>query len=253
MAEHSGVQSVERTFLLLEILCKNGETSVTELSSISGLHKTTVCRLLSTLCNLGYVKQNEKTGRYGISLKFLTVSSGILNTFDIRTHARPSFKKLSKESHETVHLVCRDGDDIVYIDKFESPDNSVRMVSRIGFSLPMICTAVGKAILATMDDRTIEKIWNRSCHEKKTPHTIMSFDKFIDEINLVRKNGFAVDNEENELGVRCVAAALPDPDSVCRYAFSVSAPITRMDDLRLGQISELVLKTKNEIIGKDNN
>ena len=251
MAEHSnGVQSVERTFLLLEILCKNGDTSVTELSCLSGLHKTTVCRLLSTLCSLGYVKQNEKTGRYGISLKFLTVSSGILNTFDIRSYARPFFKKLSKESHETVHLVCRDGDDIVYIDKFESPDNSVRMVSRIGFSLPMICTAVGKAILASLDDRTIEKIWNRSSHEQKTPHTITTFDKFMAEINDVRKNGYAVDNEENELGVRCVAAALLEPDSVCRYAFSVSAPITRMDDSRLKQIAELVLEAKKEIIEK---
>ncbi len=250
MTEHSGVQSVERTFLLLEILCENGETSVTELSVLSGLHKTTVCRLLSTLCNLGYVKQNEKTGHYGLSLKFLKMSSGILNTFDIRSHARPFFKRLSKQSHETVHLVCRDGDSIVYIDKFESSDNSVRMVSRIGFSLPMIHTAVGKAIMATLDDADIEKIWNRSPHEQKTPHTIMSFEKFMDEISEIRQKGFAVDNEENELGVRCVAAALPDIDSVCRHAFSVSAPVTRMTDSKLAEAAELILKTKHEITGK---
>ena len=249
MAEHSGVQSVERTFLLLELMCENGELSVTELSVLSGLHKTTVCRLLSTMCNLGYVKQNERTGHYGLSLKFLRVSAGLINGFDIRSHARPHFKRLCKSCGETVHLVCRDGDDIVYIDKFESGESSVRMVSKIGLSLPMIYTAVGKAILATLDDGDIAAVWQRSEHIKKTPKTIMTLEEFMREINTVRVNGFAVDNEENELGVICVAAALPDADGICRHAFSVSAPTNRMTDEVLKRNANLVLKTKFGITG----
>ncbi len=249
MSEHSGVQSVERTFLLLELMCQKGELSVTELSVLSGLHKTTVCRLLSTLCNLGYVKQNERSGHYGLSLKFLKVSASLINGFDIRSHARPHFKRLCKACGETVHLVCRDGDDIVYIDKFESSTSSVRMVSRIGLSLPMIYTAVGKAILATFDDSDIAAVWNRSEHIKKTEKTIMTLEEFMTEINTVRANGFAVDNEENELGVRCVAAALPDVDGVCRHAFSVSAPVGRMTDAILKLRAEQVLKTKFDITG----
>ena len=249
MAERSGVQSVERTFALLELMCKNGEMSVTELSVFSGLHKTTVCRLLSTLCNMGYVKQNERTGHYGVSLKFLKIGAGLLNNFDFRSYARQYFEKLSKNCGETVHLVCRDDDEIVYIDKFESDQSSVRMVSNIGLSLPMINTAVGKSILATLSDNEIAAVWRHSPHEQKTPHTIMSLEAFMNEIETVRKCGYAVDNEENELGVRCVGAALKGADGRYHYAFSVSAPVARMDGGSLKAKAELVLRTKAEIEG----
>ena len=82
MAEQSGVQSVERAFDLIELMCKNGEMSVTALSAGTGLHKTTVCRLLGTLTMLGYVRQSSRTGHYGLTLKFLKISSGLLGSYD---------------------------------------------------------------------------------------------------------------------------------------------------------------------------
>ena len=247
MAEQSGVQSVERTFTLIGLLCKNGSMSITALSAASGLHKTTVFRLLNTLCSLGFAEKDSRTEQYGLTLKFLRISSGLLNNYDMRVRARPYFERLSHECGETVHLVKRDGNEIVYIDKFEASQSSVRMVSQIGLSLPLTCTGVGKAILAKLSDEDILSVWNSSAPVAKTPHTITSFEQFSEEIRNVRLKGYAVDNEENEIGVRCVAAALPDSDGRYRYAFSVSAPVTRMSDDKLTHIAGLVLSVQKEI------
>ena len=118
MKEQSGVQSVERTFTILELLCKNGNMGVTALSAASGLHKSTVYRLLSTLCNLGYVSKKSSTDEYFVSLKFLKISSSIMAKNDIRKSVKPFLERLSRITGETAHLVERSGNDIIYIDKF---------------------------------------------------------------------------------------------------------------------------------------
>ena len=107
MAEASGVQSVVRSFTLLELLCERGELGVTQLSKLSGLSKTTVYRLINTLVELGYVKQNPVTEGYGITLKFLKISASQRALFDKRNEMRPVLEKLSAECGETVHLVER--------------------------------------------------------------------------------------------------------------------------------------------------
>ncbi len=247
MDDRNCIQSVERVFNLIELLCENGQMGITELSNASGLHKTTIHRFINSLCVLGYAEKCEDNEKYRLTLKFLKISAAMLASTDIRKNARPVLERLPSLTGETVHLVERCGNDIVYIDKFESYTNSVRMVSRIGLSLPMIYTAVGKAILATLDDSEIKSIWDGTAIIAKTPKTITNFSVFMSEISKVRENGYAVDDEENELGVRCVAAAIPDIDGHCRYAFSVSAPISRMDKEKLTATAETVLKCKEEI------
>ena len=121
MADQSPVQSVERTFSVIELLCKNGESGITELSAASGLNKTTVFRLLSTLVSLGYAAKNPLTEKYRLTLKFLKLSAGTLSKLDIRRYARRHLEGLSAATGETVHLVERNGGEIIYIDKFESP------------------------------------------------------------------------------------------------------------------------------------
>lgn len=244
MPEKGMVQSVERTFLLIELLSQKREMSISELSQLSSLHKTTVFRLLNTLMSLGYVYQNDKTEQYGLTLKFLKISSSGLSRHDMRNEMKPILKSLSHKCGETVHLVERNGANVVYIDKFESNKNSVRMVSRIGMELGMTTTAVGKALLATASDAEIAEVWNKSEHIKKTEYTITDFDAFKAEIENVRNIGYAVDNEENELGVRCAAVALADAYGEYRYAVSVSAPINRMDDKTISRIAEYLLEIK---------
>ncbi len=223
-------QSVERSFRILELLCQNGAMGVTELARAAGLHKTTVYRLLSTLVSLGYAEKHEDGEKYEVTLKLLRISAAPISRLDIRNAAASELCRLSDRTGETVHLVKRSGNDIVYIDKFEAQKNAVRMVSRVGLSLPMICTAVGKAILARCDDGEVARVWQACEKIRRTDKTILDFTDFMREIELVRRRGYATDCEENEVGVTCVAAALPDIGGVYRYAVSVSAPTSRMQD-----------------------
>lgn len=247
MSDQSTVQSVERTFTLIELLCKKS-MGITELSEASGLHKATVFRLLSTLCSLGYAEKNASTDKYGLTLKYLKLTSSMLSKIDIRRYARPFLEQIPIITGETVHLVQRSGNEIVYIDKFDSSMNSIRMVSRVGLSLPMIYTAVGKAILSHCDDAEIREVWQSTEIIKKTDKTITNFDSFLREINIIRKNGYATDNEENELGVCCIATALADIYGEYCYAFSVSAPVSRINDEKIQEIGQLILKTRNKIV-----
>lgn len=248
MKEQSAVQSVERTFKLLELLCENGNMGVTALSAASGLHKTTVYRLLSTLYSLGYVSKNAGTDKYFVTLKFLKISSSVMAKSDIRKSAKPILERLSAITGETAHLVERSGNDIIYIDKFESNENSVRMVSRIGFSLPMVYTAVGKAIMSCLDDEEIYNIWHSTEITPKTDKAITDFGIFTEEIEKIRASGYAVDDEENEVGVKCIGAAIPDVYGNFRYAFSISAPVSRMTEEKTELIVRSVLEAKNRII-----
>ena len=247
MSEQGSIQSVERVFAVIEEMCREEESSVTELSKRTGLNKTTVFRFLNTLLKLGYVTKNEKTEQYSLTLKFLRISSRKLDTYDIPKRMRSILEKISREFGETVHLVERNANKVIYIDKFESDTNSVRMVSRIGMSLDIFRTAVGKAMLAEMSDDEIKQLWESFPHKKKTSHTITVFEDFFEEIRNIRKCGFAVDNEENELEVRCVATAIPDAYGEYRYAVSVSAPKSRMTDEKVEKIAERLIDLADKV------
>ena len=242
MAQQGSIQSVERVFSIIEQMCKEEESSVTALSKATGLNKTTVFRFLNTLVGMGYAVKNEKTEMYSLTLKFLRISSRKLAAYDIQKQLNSALQAISGKFGETVHLVERNGNKVVYIDKFESDTNSVRMVSRIGMSLDIFTTAVGKAMLSFLSDDEIKELWDKFAHKKKTSYTITDFEVFMKEIEVIRKCGLALDNEENELEVRCVAVALPDAYGEYRYAVSVSAPKNRMDDRKVEEISkELVI------------
>ena len=121
------------------------------------------------------------------------------------------------------------------------------MFSRIGMRRPLYCTGVGKAILATWSDSEVRALWEASEITRWTEHTILSEEAFFREIEWVRRLGYALDNEENELGVRCIAAALPDYSGRASYAISVSAPITRMSDERIAALRGPLLAARDEI------
>lgn len=148
---------------------------------------------------------------------------------------------------ETVHLVAREGAEIVYVYKVESIHGAIRMVSRIGMRRPLYCTGVGKAILATRGDEEVLQCWEESERVPCTPYTITRKDAFLREIAQIRQQGYAMDNEENELGVRCAAAAIPDWHGAASYALSISAPVSRMTDERVRSLIPALLETRNEI------
>ena len=247
MEEKNPIQVADRLFLVLETLASDGPIALADLSRQLALNKSTVHRLLCSLIYMGYVKQDTDTQKYDLSLKILSLSNRLLSRMDILEIVRPHLKKLSEKTGETVHFVQLDGAEAVYIYKEESYQNSVRMVSKVGNRIPLYCSGVGKAMAADMDEEQIRRFWEASRIIRLTPHTITDFPRFREKIEEVRKKGYALDDEENELGVRCIAVSLPDYKGRARYAFSISAPAARMSDERIAQLGEIILKEKQDI------
>jgi len=241
------VQSAERIFQVLEVLADNGEMGLMELSTALNLHKSTVHRLLMSLIYMGYAKQNEKTQKYTLTYKLVNMSGKILERMDIVEIAKPYMERLSAISGETVHLVRRDGSDILYIYKIEAKVGTIRMVSHVGMIHPMYCSGVGKAIMATLPEKEVKKIWDASVIEKKTDKTIVTYEDMLNVLEEVRKNGYALDDEENEEGVRCIAASLRGYGKNVKYAFSVSGPVSRMTKERVEELAVDIKKVQTEL------
>lgn len=245
--EKNPVQVADRLFGMVELLASEGTLGLTAISNRLKLNKSTVHRLLNSLIFMGYVKQNEENGRYELTMKLVDLANRLMDTKDVVQIVRPHLRRLMELSGETVHFVERDGADAVYIDKVESFSNKVQMVSHIGSRLPMYCSGVGKAIAAELDARETEEIWRSSVIVRRTPYTITDYQEFRRNLEEVRERGYALDNEENETGVRCVAASLRDYNGRARYAFSISAPVHRMYNDRIAELARYILEAKKEI------
>lgn len=248
MTPTASVQSLDRAFDLLELLCRssNGMT-ITELSAETGLHKSTVHRLLAAMCARGYVQHDMSSSAYHAGMRLCEMSGYVIENLDITERARKTLENLRRVSGETIHLVVREGNEIVYIQKVESKHSVIRMFTRIGMRRPMYCTGVGKAILATLPEEEVNAIWENSEIEQYTEHTIVQKKDFLREIAIARKQGFAQDNEEVELGVRCIAAAVSDYTGRANYAISISAPLSRMSDERVESLRKPLAAAKREI------
>lgn len=241
------VQSAGKIFQILETLSETGPIGLIELSNMVGLHKSTTFRLLNSLTYMGYVTQDEVSSKYMLSYKILEIAGKLMDRMDILSIVHPFILKLAEQCNETVHLVQRNGNHTVYIDKVDSEANSIRMVSRIGTTLPMYCSGVGKAILAELPQKEVEAIWYSSEIIKKTPKTIITLEELYQVLEEVKIKGYALDNEENEEGVRCIAACIKDGKGNPNNAFSISAPVNRMSDERIEEFTHYVLEMKEKM------
>ena len=243
------VQSAERIFGVLEALAVTGPIGMIDLSTRVGLHKSTVHRLLMSLICMGYVKQ-EDSGKYALTFKIVQLSEQVISKSDLVLIVHPLIAELANDCGETVHFVQRKGTEVFYLDKvapLNPQDSAIRMASQVGLTRPMYCSAVGKAILAEMKDEDVEYIWKNSIIERKTEHTITTQLELMKELNEIRSKGYALDNEENELGVRCIAVCVHDLQGLPNNAFSISAPAFRMTVDRVQQLAADILRTKETI------
>lgn len=247
MEQKNPIQVAGRLFQALELLADTGSIGLMDLSATLGLNKTTAHRVLNSLIYMGYAKQDPATGKYEPTFKIVDIANRIMSKVDIVQTVRPYLRKLMEASGETVHFVERDGTDAVYIDKVESFNNGMQMVSRIGSRIPLYCSGVGKAMLAQMDSWEAEEVWNASGVSPLTEHTITDYGKFQQELAQIQQRGYALDNEENQIGVRCIACSLKDPAGIPKYAFSISAPTSRMNDERIRELAFYVLEAGKEM------
>lgn len=239
------VKSVDKAIEILDILSSsNGPLGITEISESISLPKSTVSRLLSTLLYRGLVKQEKTTKKYGLGIKLFELGREFLNKLDLRDVVKPFLEELVKEINETGHFVIEDQGEVVYIDKVETT-HSLRQYSQIGRRAPLHCTAVGKVILAHKSKEEINLIIKTKGLKRFTDNTITSFERLETELKEVLIKGYAVDNEEIQEHLRCVAAPIFNYNGEVIGAISISGPTIRVKDVE--NISEKVKKTAQKI------
>lgn len=219
------MQSVERAFGLLETMADHGGSmGLSQLATASQLPLPTIHRIVRTLVDLGYLRQ-EPSRRYALGPRLMRL--GESSSTMLSTWARPQLTHLVDELGESANLAMLDGDQIVYVAQVPSR-HSMRMFTEVGRRVWPHCTAVGKAVLATLPERTVQEILQRTGMPKQTEHTITDPAAFAAELTRTAGRGYAIDEGEQEIGVRCVAVVVPDAPS--KLALSVSGPATRVTD-----------------------
>jgi IclR family KDG regulon transcriptional repressor len=248
MAGLEPVKAVTKTMGLLEALALEKELGVTELAECAGINKSTVYRFLNSLKDLGYVHQNVSNEKYSLTLKLFELGSYVLGRMELWEQAHPILEQLAEQTHETVHLAVLDDGRLVYLGKFESTQAlRVSMSSRIGQSAPTYCTGVGKLLLAHAPAEQVERILAREGLKRFTDHTITDRSLLAKELDSIRQQGFAFDDEEHEMGVRCVAAPVRNSHGATIAALSISMPSVRLPDSEIPRYRELVTQAAEEI------
>ncbi|WP_066318771.1 IclR family transcriptional regulator [Bacillus sp. FJAT-29814] len=250
MERENMVKSVSRALDIINIVgLKKDGLGVTDISKQMDINKSSVFRILATLVRYGYIEQDEETGRYKLGYKFLEISSKLLESIDLRAEARPFLRELEKETNEVIHLVVYDQGEVVYIEKLEG-NETLRMHSKVGKRAPMHCTSVGKAILAHLQASEVADILDRKGLPVHTDYTITDRDMFLQELASVKQKGYALDLEENEYGIRCIAVPIFDHLGKVCAAISLSGPTIRMTDERLEQLKPRMMKIGRQISGR---
>jgi IclR family transcriptional regulator, KDG regulon repressor len=225
------VQTIERASSILDILGQSPQgISIRELSTKIKLPKGTTHRLLSSLAYFGYVHQDPKTRNYLLGLKLVELGQLLLSQLDLRKEAEPFLRDLAERTKETVHLVFLDRNEIVYIDKVDTDQNSsgLKMASRVGLRNPAHSSAVGKVLLAHFPDEELKNFVKEKGLPKRTENTITDPVQLKEHLRNVRSQGYAVDDEENEKGIRCVAAPIYNEAGKTVAAISISGPAFRI-------------------------
>jgi DNA-binding IclR family transcriptional regulator len=242
------VQSLERAFDLLEALAEGGELGVTELAERTGLVPSTAHRLLATLAKRDYVTQNAISGRYLLGYKVVEVASGLEHRLSrLRAAARPHLESVQQATGETANLVILDGDHVVYVDQVEGT-RRVRMFTVVGTAALAHTTGSGKAILAYGPPEVVTTLYaDREPLERLTPRTLVTLEELREDFRRIRRRGYAIDHEEHEEGVGCVAAPLFDHTGRPCAAISVSGPSARIVDADTAELAALLVEHGGKI------
>ncbi len=243
------IQSVAHALDVLEEFKGDAiELGVTELSKKLKLHKNNIFRLLATLEARGYIEQNKSTENYRLGLKSLELGQTFIRQMGLLRQARPSLEKLANRTNETSYLAIMRNQDVVYLDVVEA-NQTVRVASRVGLRLPTYCTAVGKVLICSESEEEIRKRLPEQL-VKRTPKTLADPKALVDHLKKVAKQGYAVDDEEFEEGVRCIAAPIRDYTGNVVAAISISGPAMRMPDKKIAEELAPAVKEAAEEISR---
>lgn len=241
------IGSVQRAIDILNLFSSQvSELGTTEIAGALRLHKSTVAGLVSTLEANGYLDRSPVSRKYRLGLKLVERSSVLLRQIEVRKVALPLLERLREGCGESVNLAIRDGSEVVYVEQLPSL-HPLGTRDEVGKRASVHCTALGKALVAWLPEGEVERVVGGCDLRAMTPNTITDAEQFLRELERTRERGYAVDDEEVELGVRCVAAPVFDHAGRVVAAVSVSVPVPRMPVEQLPHLAERVRQTAKGI------
>jgi len=241
------IKVLNKTFSILEVLLQQGSPmNMTEISKKLGLYPSTTHRILDTLKHWGYVEQEPDNQKYQLGLKVLELGMAKLQQIDLVREATPYLKELVNQCNETAHLGVLEEGDVLYLAKVES-SQTIRMCSYVGKRAPLHCTALGKVLLAYLSTEERKKILGEKVLPRLTENTITDKRELEKELDKVKEQGFALDREENEKDVRCVAAPIRNYQGKVIAALSISSPAFRIDEKVQNNLKEALIETSTKI------
>lgn len=244
------IQSVDRAIQIVDLFTGDlTELGITEIAQMMNLGKSTVYGLVNTLLAAGYLEQNPENKKYHLGLKLFELGSIVQERMNIREIALPYLKNISKEFGMTVHMGLYQDWEVIYIDKVDAPNTRI-VYSQVGKRAPMYCTGIGKAVLANLKAADIQYILRTQFREKLTPHTRIEDGQILQELEEIRKKGYSVDNEEVEIGLKCVAVPIFDYRKNPVAAISISSTAAVMERMNIEEAASKLKRNAMEISRK---
>jgi DNA-binding IclR family transcriptional regulator len=228
--DKTSIQVIERMISLLDALAQYQDpVSLKELSAVTGLHPSTAHRILNDMVLKRFVDRAD-TGSYRLGMRLLELGNIVKSRLNVREAALDFMRALHRKTNQTINLSVRQGDEIVYIDRSFSERSGMQVVRAIGGRAPLHLTSTGKLFLSIDDPKAVRAYATRTGLAGHNKNSITELSKLERELSLVRARGYARDNEELELGVRCMAAGIHDDSGKLVAGLSISAPADRLQD-----------------------
>jgi DNA-binding IclR family transcriptional regulator len=221
------VAVLQKALDVLEVLSEHPDLGLSELSAQTGVSKASTYRVLSTLETRGFVNKDPDTRKYSPGVKLIAMSCAVVARIDLVTAARPFVVELQAAFDETVNVGILTGHEVLYVDILESAQG-LRMAAAVGTRNALHCTALGKAILSALPNSEARELLAGYRRVAATPRTITGLEAIMDDLAVVAERGYSVDDEENEVGARCVGVPIRDLRRRPIGALSISGPVARV-------------------------
>ena len=234
------MKSLSKALDTIDAVAEAGSVGIRELATITGLPPSTTHRIVATLVRKHYFQQDPVTKRYSLSFRFLELGSKVQQQTHLTSIAHPHLERLMAETRESINLAVRDRDSAVYLDIVQSKYSMLQLFTRPGARVPLYATGVGKLFLSQMSVSDLDAYLQRVALTPFTRYTLIERNKIIDNLKQIRTKGFAVDNEEMEEGVRCVAACVFDYNGQPAASVSITGAAMRVTPDRVEHFGELI-------------
>ncbi len=234
------MKSLNKALDIIDAVSKMGKAGIREISSKTGFPPATTHRIAATMVKRRFFNQDPVTKNYSLSLRFLELGTRVQQQFDLPTIARPHLQKLMSQTGESANLAIWDGDSVVYLDQVQNDNSMLKIFTRLGTRAPLYSTGVGKMLLSQWSKPELDSYLKRTPLIPHTPHTLVSRTQILKELDQISARGFAVDNQEMEKGVRCVAGLVFDHRQQVAAAVSISGAAIRITPDRIENFGEKV-------------